>query len=71
VNADTIKVPSHRVYRRNENGQVVLEKPNTPSVQTKKVSTLKDSDVEILDKELDIGQLGESEFADIKAALGL
>lgn len=69
VNADTIKVPSHRVYRRNENGEVVLEKPNTANVQ--KTATFKNSEVEILDKDLDIANLGDTEFADIKASLGL
>ena len=68
VNFDAIKVPSHRVYRRNENGQVVLEKPSIPVNNTTK---FKNSDVEILDKDLDIAEIGRVEFEDIKAALGL
>lgn len=72
VNSDTIKVPSHRVYRRNENGQVVLEKPAEANVPAKAgVVKFKDGDVEILDKDLEMAQMGESEFADIKASLGL
>jgi hypothetical protein len=82
LNADSIDVPSQR---RNSNPVAVVTKPikatktKVAKVGKKKTSVIQttdaevdfvDSDVAILDKNLDV-EFSDSEFADIKATLGL
>ena len=85
-NASDIQVPAHRLYRRNDNGVVVLSNPNAGITKPVKATKIKVTKVtkkkitkvvakkpkaEKVDNDFEITELSNSDFSDIKSALGI